>query len=215
MQLIDRINQTPELKTLCEAGDFAGAAAAMQSDKRTVKAISLTDLMHAMNFRGMLTRLIRPTDNGEKWSGTVVNMIAAVESAGNAELTAAVQQWFSHITSDRNQTFDTTREDYANLFDAIRQAVADGEQMPTSADFDAIIALGGGYAFAPTADAIQRAWICEQAIAAKRATRDALMTWVGNASAELSADKIAGLTIEQLQARCDVVAASDDGLVGE
>lgn len=213
MQIIDRINQTPELKAFCEAGDFAGAADAMQSDRRTVRAISLTELMHAMNFRGMLTRLIRPTDNGEKWAGTVVNMIAAVEAGGNSELNAAVHQWFSHITNDRNQTFDTTREDYANLFHAIRQAVADGDQMPTSADFDALIALGGGYAFSPTADSIQRAWITEQAVAAKRTERDALMTWVANAQATLAdTDE---LTISELQSLCDAVAASVDGLVGE
>ena len=40
-------------------------------------------------------------------------------------------------------------------------------------------------------------------------------TRLNNAIASLGPEHIDGLTLEQLQARCDAVAASADGLVGE
>lgn len=120
----------------------------MQADVCTVSDIEIGQLLHLMNFRGMLIKRIRPTDNGEKWTGTIPAMIAAADAEAPEELALAVNQWFSHITNPRNSVFATTEPAYAAQFAAIVGAFADGDDMPTSADFAAVLSLGGGLRFA-------------------------------------------------------------------
>lgn len=185
MRLIDRINQTEQLTALCEAGDFAGAAAAwpevrlpdvQASGRMTLAALEAADI-----DADAVLLVVEQIPRGRRLLGL---------------LDAEGVNWVDPLTVQM-----------------LEGMVAAGGITQQTAD--TLIAISKRVEASPTADAIQRVWICEQAVAAKRAERNALMTWVANAEAELSADKIAGLTIEQLQARCDAVAASADGLVGE
>jgi hypothetical protein len=114
----------------------------------TATRIHLADLLFLLNNRGMLVRLIRPVDTGEKWAGTVVNMVLALNASGTPEQAAAVNQWFSHITNDRNQFFDTTVAAFSAPFWALSQSMAGLPGMPSAEDFAAVAALGGGWLFA-------------------------------------------------------------------
>jgi hypothetical protein len=129
-------------------GSDAENVAALRASGVTAWKIALADLLFTLNNRGMVVRLIRPADTGEKWAGTVVNMVLALNASGSPEQAAAVNQWFSHITNDRNQFFDTTNPAFSAPFWALSQSVADGPGMPSSADFAAVAALGGGWLFA-------------------------------------------------------------------
>jgi hypothetical protein len=129
-------------------GSDAEIVAALRATGVTARKISLADLLFTLNNRGMLVRLIRPADTGEKWSGTAVNMVLAINASGTQEQAFAVNQWFSHITNDRNQFFDTTEPAFATAFWALSQSVAGGPGMPSAADFSAVAALGGGWLFA-------------------------------------------------------------------
>jgi hypothetical protein len=66
-----------------------------------------------------------------------------------------------------------------------------------------------------TAESCQRAWLVRGTLNEIEAAQAAAGTRLNNATASLGAEHIDGLTLEQLQARCDAVAASADGLVGE
>jgi hypothetical protein len=106
--------------------------------------IKLGDLLFMLSDRNMMVRLIRPADTGEKWAGTLVNLILFVNQNGTPEQVVAVNKFFSHITNDRNIQFDTTNPAYAGAVWAMRQAFQDQPGMPSSADFDALADLGGG-----------------------------------------------------------------------
>ena len=66
-----------------------------------------------------------------------------------------------------------------------------------------------------TAEQVSIAWIIKSTIDPIRTAQAAAGTRLNNAIASLAPEHIYGLTLEQLQARCDAVAASADGLVGE
>ena len=66
-----------------------------------------------------------------------------------------------------------------------------------------------------TAESCQRAWLVRGTLNEIEAAQAAAATRLNNAIASLGPEHIDGLTLEQLQARCDAVAASVDGLVGE
>ena len=129
-------------------GTDAQIVAALKSTGLTASKIPLADLLFLLNNRGMLVRLIRPADTGEKWSGTAVNMVLAINANGTPEQAAAVNQWFSHIANDRNNFFDTTLPNFGGAFWALSQMMTGQPGMPTSADFAAVAALGGGWLFA-------------------------------------------------------------------
>lgn len=129
-------------------GTDAEIVATLRASGLTAQKIALADLLFLLNNRGMLVRLIRPADTGEKWAGTAVNMVLAINASGTPEQAFAVNQWFSHITNDRNQFFDTTQPEFAAAFWALSQSVAGGPGMPSAADFAAVAALGGGWLFA-------------------------------------------------------------------
>ncbi|TWU19551.1 hypothetical protein [Allorhodopirellula heiligendammensis] len=134
-------------------------AEALNATPKTRHAIDLGDLLFLLNNRGMLVRLIRPQDTGEKWSGTVVNMIVYVSENAPA-MAAPVNQWFSHITNDRNNLFDTTLPEYGSQLKSLALQFGGQPEMPSADDFEAIAALGGGWRYgdvtaADVADAIE------------------------------------------------------------
>lgn len=129
-------------------GTTAEVVAQLKACGLTAEKITLGKLLFAMNEREMLTRLVRPADTGEKWSGSVINMILAVNAFGTDDQKVAVNKWFSHITNDRNELFDTTDPLIGGAFLQMAQAFGGQENMPSVADFQAIADLGGGWAYA-------------------------------------------------------------------
>ena len=129
-------------------GTDAQKVATLRATGMTARPIKLDELLFLLNNRGMLVRLIRPADTGEKWAGTIVNMVLALNASGDPLQAAAVNQWFSHITNDRNNLFDTTQAAFSGPFWALAQALAGVPTMPSGEDFAAVAALGGGWLFA-------------------------------------------------------------------
>jgi len=64
-----------------------------------------------------------------------------------------------------------------------------------------------------TADQCHRAWIVASCIDPISATQSAAAAKLNNAQASLGPEHTDGLTLEELQARCDAIAASEDGTV--
>jgi hypothetical protein len=141
------MNAYEKAQSLGLTGTDAEIVAALKATGLTASRIALGDLLFLLNNRGMLVRLIRPADTGEKWSGTVVNMVLAVNASGTPEQAFAVNQWFSHITNDRNQFFDTTVPEFSAPFWALSRSMADLPTMPSALDFEAVANLGGGWLF--------------------------------------------------------------------
>ena len=113
----------------------------------TERPISLAYLMEMLNLRGML----RKTDGSggqERWVGTLQNLKAALVALNQTEAVTAYEAWFSHVTNPRQVSWDTTLPEYAAGFWSMRQNFAGVENMPSTADFAAIAALGGGWRFA-------------------------------------------------------------------
>ena len=137
------IIEAQDIKAAELLGDVSDSAIAGTLATITRTPIDLGDLLYLLNNRGILTRLIRPADTGEKWSGTIVNMSNFVNDS-SSPLAPFVNQWFSHITNDRNKVFRTTHPEFARLLATIKNAFADQPNMPTTADFEAIYGLGGG-----------------------------------------------------------------------
>ena len=126
-------------------GTDSEIVAVLKSTGLTARPIVLVELLFLLNFRGMLTKLVS-SNADEKWTGTVLAMKAAI--AADPTATAHVDRWLSHITNPRNTHWDTTDANYSSPFWALSQAVAGGQGMPSSADFAAVAALGGGWLFA-------------------------------------------------------------------
>lgn len=127
------------------SGTAAEKVAVLQT--LTAQPISLAYLMELLNFRGML----RKTDgqNGqERWIGTLPNLKAALIAMDQTASVAAYEMWFSHVTNPRQTSWDTSLPDYAGSFAAMEAVFAGQENMPTQADFDAVVALGGGRPYA-------------------------------------------------------------------
>jgi hypothetical protein len=114
----------------------------------TARPVDLAELLFTLNMRGMLVKLAVPGEAGERWTGTVMAMIAAVNVVGTQDQKMALSIWFSHITNPRNSRWGTTEVQHAAPFWQMRLAFADQPTMPTSADFAAVAALGGGWLFA-------------------------------------------------------------------
>ena len=174
-------------------GTDAEKVATLKATGVTARSIVLSDLLFLLNFRGMLTKLVS-NNSDEKWSGTVLAMKAAI--AGDAVATASVDRWLSHITNPRNTHWDTTDANYAGAFWALSQAVAGGQGMPSSADFEAVAALGGGWLFAD---------LTVEQFAAQRATSESLQ-----AQQSLQSEWVAWLneTINPLIAAGDVAGVN-------
>ena len=150
----------------------AEAVAALQSSGVTARKIDLAYLMELLNFRGML----RKTDGSggqERWVGTLQNLKAALVAMNQAAMVTAYETWFSHVTNPRQSYWDTTQPEYAAGFWSMRSAFADGDGMPSSEDFAAVAALGGGWLFS---DLTIEQYAEEKAQAAAEADRLALQS---------------------------------------
>lgn len=172
--MIEAIKSIPNWETLT-ATEIADA---IKTIKATRLPIKLGDLLFLLNNRGMLVRLIRPAGTGEKWSGTVVNMIMHVNENVPA-LAGPVNQWFSHITNDRNSLFDTSRPEYGAQLALLASSFGGQPTMPTVEDFDAIAGLGGGWLYADltpeiVTDAIDAYRLQERKLAVETLYRDAI-----------------------------------------
>ncbi len=109
----------------------------------TVTPINLAYLMEMLNFRGML----RKTDgsNGqERWQGTLQNLKSALVVYGMTDATIEYETWFSHVTNPRQVSWDTSRPEYAIGFAEMQTTFGGQPTMPSVADFEAVVALGGG-----------------------------------------------------------------------
>ena len=146
------MNAYEKAQALNLMGTDAEVVAQLQATGITATAISLPDLLHLMNFRGMLTKLVS-NQTDEKWTGTVLSMKAALIAHDQTESVVALDRWLSHITNPRNSTFDTRELSHAAPFWGMRQAFGDVPTMPSIADFDAIADLGGGWLFATLTEA--------------------------------------------------------------
>jgi hypothetical protein len=139
------MNAYEKAQSLGLTGTDAEIVAALKATGLTSRPIILSELLFLLNFRGMLTKLVS-NNADEKWTGTVLAMKAAI--AADPVATAHVDRWLSHITNPRNTHWDTTDANYSAPFWAMAQALAGVAGMPSSADFAAVAALGGGWMFA-------------------------------------------------------------------
>ena len=121
--------------------------AILQSQGITNNPINRASLVHVLNLRGMLQKLVH-NNADEKWSGTVLNMQDMIISVGTEEQKAGIKLWLSHITNPTNQIWDTTQAEFAAPFWVLYQTFKDMANMPTTADFQALADLGGGWKYA-------------------------------------------------------------------
>lgn len=137
----------------------------LKSTGITATKIALGNLLYTLNKRKMLVRLVRPTDTGEKWSGSVIYMILYVNEYGSSDQKVAINEWFSHITNDRNEYFDTTDPTVGGAFLQMAQNFGGVPNMPSAEDFQAIADLGGGWLYSA---------LTEEQFVAQRASAEAL-----------------------------------------
>jgi hypothetical protein len=176
----------------------------------TAAKIDLSYLMELLNFRGML----RKTDgqNGsERWVGTLPNLKAALVALNQTESVAAYEMWFSHVTNPRQSFWDTTIPAYAMPFAAMKAVFANQEGMPTSADFDAVVALGGGK---PYASLTVEQYNAQQAEAEAEAAKDVLRSQLQTLEQSFHAKKnvaLENIALGSVTDYADLVAAVQVG----
>lgn len=184
----------------------------------TANPIRLDYLLEMLNFRGML----RKTDGSqgqERWVGTLQNLKAALIALNLTEKVTAYEMWFSHVTNPRQVTWDTRFPQWAAAFYAMELAFADQPNMPSQADFDAVVALGGGRPYkdlTTTEYAAQRTAAASLAekqavVTACRTSINALASKVTAVNAWLDALDLSTKTVQELQDYCDALLASETG----
>jgi hypothetical protein len=181
-----KMNAYEKAQELGLTGTDSEIVAQLKATGLTANKIRLADLLFTLNNRGMLVRLIRPADTGEKWAGTVVNMVLYLNDSGSPEQAAAVNQWFSHITNDRNEFFDTTLIPFASTFWALAQALGGGPGMPSPEDFEAVAALGGGWLFS---DLTEAQYAAQRQAAIDQAAKKAALDLVANTASEAAREE--------------------------
>lgn len=203
-------------------GTDAEIVEALRASGVTARQILLSELLFTLNFRGMLTKLVS-NNSDEKWAGTVLAMKAAV--AADPVATAHVDRWLSHITNPRNTHWDTTDAAYAAPFWAMARAVGGWSGMPSVEDFAAVAGLGGGWLYADlTEEQFTAQRIVAETASARQAVIDACLAPIvsahaaaaaklNNAQASLGPEHTDGLTLQELQDRCDAITASATGEV--
>lgn len=210
------MNGYEKSQSLGLTGTVAEIVATLKATGLTARSIVLSDLLFLLNFRGMLTKLVS-NNADEKWTGSVLAMKATI--AGDANATAHVDRWLSHITNPRNTHWDTTDANYSAPFWVMAQAVAGGPGMPSIEDFAAVATLGGGWLFADlTAEQFAEQRTEAESIAAKQtiiaATRQAVSLLSAKATAVNAWCDALDLTTkspEEVQAYCESLLASSDG----
>jgi len=128
-------------------GTDAEIVTQLQATGLTAKPIQLDELLFLLNARGMFVRVLRPAETGEKWGGSIVKMMEAIQASGNKEFIAAIDQWFSHITNSRNVKWDTTKLAYSTAAWGMYATFKDTGIFQVG-DFEAVVGLGGGWLFA-------------------------------------------------------------------
>jgi hypothetical protein len=142
------------------------------------------------------------------------------------EAIAGLDYLFATIFGDSAETLQTTNPTWSVKVWQLVQLVV--QLLPQATGLvDSFYALVGGRPWfdltveqyetqaASAATVAARQAIVDTCLAPIQAARDTAGTRLNNATASLGAEHIDGLTLEQLQARCDAVTASADGLVGE
>lgn len=163
----------------------------------TANPIRLDYLLEMLNFRGML----RKTDGSqgqERWVGTLQNLKAALIALNLTEKVAAYEMWFSHVTNPRQTTWDTRFPQWAAAFRAMELAFADQPDMPSQADFDAVVALGNGRPYASLTD---QQFAAQRSAAADQLLKDAISARIVNASALAKERMLPTDTAQQLAAK--------------
>ena len=186
----------------------------------TVSPISVAKAIHYFDQHNL--GAIDPIEN--TWTGKLVD-IARNENMPT-ELREGLRQLFRHLAKRDSEVVDTTDTTIAvqtaNLLVVLVQLGA-----ITTNERDAFYALDGGRPWldltveqyetqaAAAATVAARQVIVDTCLAPIQAARDTAGTRLNNATASLGPEHIDGLTLEELQDRCDAVAASADGLVAE
>ena len=186
----------------------------------TVSPISVAKAIHYFDQHNL--GAIDPIEN--TWTGKLVE-IARNENMP-LELREGLRQLFRHVAKRDSEVVDTTdltiAVQTANLLVVLVQLGA-----ITTNERDAFYALGGGRPWlgltveqyeaqaAAAATVAARQAIIDTCLAPIQAAHDTAGQRLNNATASLADEHVAELTLEELQARCDAVAASVDGLVGE
>jgi len=191
------MNAYETAQSLQLTGTDAEIVTALQATGLTHSKISIGDLLFLLRNRAMMTRLIRPADTGEKWGGSLINLILYATDSLPAEVSRSIETFFSHITDDRSQFFDTTLLAHSAPFWAMAQGFGDTPTMPTVADFTAVAALGGGWRFADlTTEQVtaQRAYAADAIVAAELTQQwSTLQNETINPAANVRADLIVAL----------------------
>jgi len=144
-------------------------ADALKATGVTARPIDRAALVHLLNIRGMLRKVVS-NNSDEKWTGTVLAMQDAILAQGTNDQKEAIRLWFSHITNVSNNKWDTTDPAFAVGFWQMFQFFAGVPNMPSTADFEAIAALGGGWLHAEvTAAQVTAALANQSRIAAQTA----------------------------------------------
>jgi len=142
------MNAYETAQSLQLTGTDAEIVAALRATGLTHNKISIGDLLFLLRNRAMMTRLIRPADTGEKWGGSLISLILYATDYAPSEVSRSIETFFSHITDDRSQFFDTTMLAHSAAFWAMAEGFGGTPTMPTIDDFTAVAALGGGWRFA-------------------------------------------------------------------
>jgi len=145
------MNSYEKAKQLGLTGDDKTVFTALQTMGLTHRPINRAELVFHLNLLGMLQKIIG-NNAAEKWRGTVLSMQDAVNAVGTVEQQQAMALWLSHITNPSNVQWDTTNPQYATGFWGMYTAFRDQPGMPTTENFAAIAALGGGWIATTEAD---------------------------------------------------------------
>jgi hypothetical protein len=181
----------------------------------TNKAVSRAELIHILNMRGMLTKIVG-NNSDEKWTGSVLVMQDAIIAGGTAEQKDGIRKWLSHITNPTNMLWDTTHVAFSAPFWQMYKTFADLPTMPSTEDFTAIADLGGGWVFADltveqyeaeaaavTTAAAKQAAI-DAALVPMRSRLNAIETWLATPS-------VLELSLVDLQAFIADILSTPDG----
>jgi len=141
------MNAYETAQSLGLTGTDAEVVAALKATGLTATPIDRATLVHVLNMRGMLTKVVG-NNSDEKWTGTVLNMQDAILAMGTDQQKTGIRLWLSHITNPTNLKWDTTQVDFAAPFWQMVQVFAGQPGMPSQADFQVLADLGGGWLFA-------------------------------------------------------------------
>lgn len=161
-----------------------------------------------------------PIENA--WVGTLVDVVK--NPATPAPLAAGIRKLFTHLAKRTSQTVDTTDLVFAvEVWTMLGYLVQMG--VVTAGQRDSFYLLDGGRPYKDltaeefaaqrtSAESVEeRQAIINACINPIRTAQAAAAARLNNAQASLEPEHTAGLTLQELQARCDAITASEDGTV--